>query len=373
MVKHNSSNYKKYNKYNYKNNKGKYPKIPYYIRERERREYRAMKEEQERYKRKNNPFYTLEKEVDLEERELQRKSTGRKLKLPGNKKYGQLTPGKPFVKSVRVGRRYRNPDITVFPGTGNQLEYNVPGYLKAAPLALAKAGYEILKTGLVSELFNQGIKEKYQLTHKNFADQSHHTKYLSKAKSEFIKGDIHWHDINISDNFSHYLLSQIAEGTSSGSRTGNTIQLKNLTVKLDVTPNSTVAQSAPRSSAIRILIFIDKQTNGLQCGLTDVLTTQEITSMRNMNNTSRFHIIHDQVHVINPGVRNFYNSSTQYVYGARKYIQINLCKLNTKITYSGSTSNYSDQKGNSLQIYILKVDPKVTVTGTTRLKWHDLN
>jgi len=83
----------------------------------------------------------------------------------------------------------------------------------------------------------------------------------------------------------------INQGDDITNRTGRKIMMKSIYVRF----NSCFTSTTAGSSAIRIMIVYDKQPNAAQYAVTDLLSSNVITGMINLDNRERFLVLCDQV------------------------------------------------------------------------------
>lgn len=87
------------------------------------------------------------------------------------------------------------------------------------------------------------------------------------------------------------LLNGCAQGDGSTSRDGDSIRLQSVAANLYMSMN---ASSTTHENIVRVMIFVDLQTNGSTPAVTDVLLTANVNSFRNLSYGSRFKVLYDQ-------------------------------------------------------------------------------
>lgn len=85
------------------------------------------------------------------------------------------------------------------------------------------------------------------------------------------------------------LLNPLASGSNSSQRIGRRVQLKSLLFRWN-------ASSFTSTSAIRILIVYDRDTNGAIPTITDVLSLENFNAPNNLSEGSRFVVLVDEIH-----------------------------------------------------------------------------
>lgn len=86
------------------------------------------------------------------------------------------------------------------------------------------------------------------------------------------------------------LLNGLLMGTSATTRVGRRITIKSIYLRYF----ACVASGTTLASPIRLMIVMDKQTNAVACGATDVLLADAICSPNNLSNGRRFVTLMDK-------------------------------------------------------------------------------
>lgn len=98
-------------------------------------------------------------------------------------------------------------------------------------------------------------------------------------------------------------LNVIRQGTASFKRIGNTVTLKEIQIRMIISLNRLVENIVlPNSDILRVIVFVDKQANGVATAFNDVLNTfggQRILQPYNRMGNERIVILWDQYYEIN--------------------------------------------------------------------------
>ena len=96
-------------------------------------------------------------------------------------------------------------------------------------------------------------------------------------------------------------LSVPAQGDSASQRDGRKYKIHQLKLRGEVFKNSVESQMAPiQTEYIRIICYLDKQTNAAAATATDLMQTATIFSEKNIENDSRFTFLMDKIITVNP-------------------------------------------------------------------------
>lgn len=169
---------------------------------------------------------------------------------------------------------------------------------------------------------------------------------------------------------SFYHLSTLVQGTTQNNRVGAKVQLTRVNCRFRIQKDE-LNQGQPGSGTLyRIILFIDKQANGNLPGATELLTTNEVFSMYNLNNTNRFIILKDKQYVLNhtASIQQAANAGTWNMPTAFfKYSR----KLALPITYSGTTGAIGEVKSNNLVLALVSTSASTKLDSYTRIRFLD--
>lgn len=102
------------------------------------------------------------------------------------------------------------------------------------------------------------------------------------------------------------LLNGLLQGTDSTTRIGRKIIMTSIQGRITLTCQNNAAGAIPAGTLggqVRLIVFMDNQTNGLIPALSDVMlnaTNQFIQSPYNLNNRERFRVLYDKIRMIDP-------------------------------------------------------------------------
>lgn len=117
-------------------------------------------------------------------------------------------------------------------------------------------------------------------------------------RSALLGEEIHYFDKTISDDGTTTSvalpLNTIVQGDTIADRSANKILMKSLELRI-LYSNEAITQN----NRVRVLVVLDKQPNGAQAVLTDVLEAEAIISFPKIANKSRFKILADDVITLN--------------------------------------------------------------------------
>lgn len=162
-------------------------------------------------------------------------------------------------------------------------------------------------------------------------------------------------------------MNLVAQGVTDVTRVGNKITVKNINVRLHLQMVSQ-ASIAPVNDVVRFVMYIDKQCNGQDCAVADILQqTSNTYAFRNMDQTDRFIILKDKfVPLYLTTVDAALGSS-----GIARMLKFSK-KLDLPIHYSSTTGAITEVKSNNIGWFIMSENAVASFSGQMRMKFVDL-
>ncbi len=149
-------------------------------------------------------------------------------------------------------------------------------------------------------------------------------------------------------------LSNLAQGNTDTTRIGNKVTITGLQFKYMVADTVT--------NIFRIMFILDKQTNGAIYAAGDVLddasAVDNIVSLRNRDESGRFQVLYDKIHII-----SLTGQASGY---ASKFI-----KLNIPLKFSSNAGDITDLTSNSLSMMHVSQVASSTLTSFVRVFYND--
>lgn len=154
-------------------------------------------------------------------------------------------------------------------------------------------------------------------------------------------------------------LNAIAQDDGESDRDGRKCRLSSLQFKGFIQP---VVQSdlddVQAPTPVRIVVYTDSQTNGLQSNAEDVLKdvgAEDILSLRNPKFQSRFNVLFDQL--FDPGQTQTGTDGSSTLSSVGNSITFDFFKkLNMEVNFSGTTSDIANITDNSIHVLAIARD-----------------
>lgn len=179
-------------------------------------------------------------------------------------------------------------------------------------------------------------------------------------------GELKFHDLSITSTPTNVGvvmadLLTIPQDTTTNGRIGREITIREFHMEgivSKVAGSGTGVEAGPR--ALRLLLVQDKQCNGTQMLVDEVLATLAMNSFRNLENSKRFNILYDQRVILNPPITNVSGDANIVTVGSKKAVKFHK-KCNIVINYDiGTTSGaIGTIRSNNLAFIVIQA------TGTT--------
>ncbi len=107
-------------------------------------------------------------------------------------------------------------------------------------------------------------------------------------------------DINVANTATAGVIAEdscntIAQDTTESTRVGRKCTIRSINWRWNAVLLDTVSTQVPGTpETTRIILYLDKQTNGVTAAVTDILETADFQSFNNLANKSRFRILMDR-------------------------------------------------------------------------------
>ncbi len=162
-------------------------------------------------------------------------------------------------------------------------------------------------------------------------------------------------------------LLRIAQGTTESTRIGRKLVIRNIHWTMTVSLKSSTATGG--GDVVRIILYLDKQTNGQTATSTGILETATFQSYRNLANTSRFSILYDKTLALSHTA----GAGDALDFGENKRVLKFNKQCNIPIEYDNSftTGALSTIRSNNINMLILSSAGRCDLISKMRLRFTD--
>lgn len=160
-------------------------------------------------------------------------------------------------------------------------------------------------------------------------------------------------------------INLVPQGTTESTRIGRKINIRAVDIKGYVAGNGITTTA----EIMQICLILDKQCNGAAAGYTDVFTTNDINSFRNMAYSERFQVLKTWRMAINPMVPII--AGTSFLPPYRNFTYHKNCSI--PVEFSSTTGAITEIKTNNLFIVGIASggDDTANLTAIVRIKYSD--
>lgn len=155
-------------------------------------------------------------------------------------------------------------------------------------------------------------------------------------------------------------LNEIGQGTALGQYIGNQVSIKSLSIRYSIILN----QDTPAATSGRVIFLWDKQPEGVEPAVLDVLTSANYLSYLNMNNRDRFVVLRNDEFSLSPE-------------GDQTILVERHVKINMRATYPNPVTNPTTPQyprtGALLLLYIADqaAASEPAIRGLFRVRYYD--
>lgn len=169
-----------------------------------------------------------------------------------------------------------------------------------------------------------------------------------------------------------YNVNIIPQGDTESERIGRKITIRNIYLRGSAQLTTQTAANVS-SVGFRVYILVDTQTNGAAFNTTDFLAASSILSFRNLDNQTRFKVLHDKVYTLTSGGAGQTGASTFNTLEGRRYFKFGKkCNIPIEFDSSAGTGVTATQTVNSIWVCIINTDTNtLNITTETRVRYTD--
>ncbi len=161
-------------------------------------------------------------------------------------------------------------------------------------------------------------------------------------------------------------LNLIPQGTTEKERIGRLATVKNLYIKGEVRMPAQTASSATHDR-VRIIVYVDKQTNGTGAAVLDLLETASINSFRNLTNITRFDFVQDRV--INLNCVGGAGNGTADSWGEFGVNYRFSKRCNMPVEFDSTAGAITEIRSNNIGVMAISANGSATLLYTARVRF----
>lgn len=184
-------------------------------------------------------------------------------------------------------------------------------------------------------------------------------------EKKFFDSDI-TNSANVQSGVIFNSFNLIPQGTTDQTRIGNKITVRNINVRA-ISAVDDAGTGALGGGYLRVIIYVDKQCNGVAATVTDILKSAAINSFRNMDQVDRFLILKDKMIKVTVDSANALHTATSTTFWKASW------KGALPIHYSSTTGAITELRSNNIGMIYISDNPALNAAGTgiARIKFTD--
>lgn len=165
-------------------------------------------------------------------------------------------------------------------------------------------------------------------------------------------------------------LCAIPEGAGESSRVGRKVSVTKLDIRgwVQLANGTNEAQT----DLIRIIVYLDKQSNGAAATTAQLLETTDYLAFRNLENKDRFRVLHDYTMEFNRQAAAYDGTTDQYAAIKHNFFLSKKFTSNPIILqYSASTPSVADLTSNNIGVIAITESGLASIQYVARLRYTD--
>ncbi len=165
----------------------------------------------------------------------------------------------------------------------------------------------------------------------------------------------------------------IAQGVTESTRIGRKCTITNIGWRYDINlPLIDAGASPTGGDVVRIILYLDKQTNGATATVLNVLQTADYQSFNNLSNKGRFTILMDKTHIINYfGMASDNAGVVSQALPVKSFKFFKKCNISIEYDDSAATGALTTIRTNNIGILSISRAGVVQIASKIRLRFSD--
>lgn len=163
----------------------------------------------------------------------------------------------------------------------------------------------------------------------------------------------------------------IIEDTTPTGRIGRKVTIRSIEWRWRISlPGEAKIASSESSDIVRLICFVDKQTNGTGPVVADLLLTAQVSGLYNLTNVNRFKILMDKnFNIQYTGITSETDDTVSFGQITKTGQWSKQCSI--PIEYSGTTGDVAEVRSNGIGILLLTDQTRAGILGNFRVRYSD--
>ncbi len=201
----------------------------------------------------------------------------------------------------------------------------------------------------------------------------------TKGRLAGPSAELKFHDLDIDDatiaangTIAEDSVLTIAQGTTESTRIGRKLTVKSINWRMQIKLLASTATAAT-SDSIRVILYLDKQTNGAAATVTDILEADDFQSFNNLANKSRFRTLMDRNYDMVAKSGSGRGSTDTLAFGEDVVNDTFFKRCNIPIEYDNSAADgtIGTMRSNNIGVLLLASSGSVQFGSKMRIRFSD--
>ncbi len=161
----------------------------------------------------------------------------------------------------------------------------------------------------------------------------------------------------------------IAQGTTESQRIGRKCVVRSINWRMNILlPNA--ANLTSTNDEVRIILFLDKQTNGAAATVTGILESANYQSFNNLSNKSRFRTLMDRVYAMN-AMAGAGDGTANDAAGVVMHDTL-FKRVNIPLEFDSTAGAITELRSNNIGVLLISKSARCTLDSKIRLRFSDV-
>ncbi len=199
-----------------------------------------------------------------------------------------------------------------------------------------------------------------------------------RGRKAVFNGELKFHDVDLDDALVATggtviaSINLIPQGVTEITRIGRKSTIRKIQWRYDIDlPAESDSADISQGDIVRVIMFVDQQTNKATAAVTDILESADYQSFRNLNNSGRFVMLMDVTHSINRRVAFTDGSNTastpEVVIGTFKFFKDVVIPLE----FTAATGAITEITVNNIGVLLISREGTAGFESKIRLRFFD--
>ncbi len=201
--------------------------------------------------------------------------------------------------------------------------------------------------------------------------------YVARPRAMATVGELKFHDLDIDDvaiaingTIAEDSVLTIAQGTTESERIGRKLTVKKIGWHFEIKFLGATAIAAS-SDVVRVMLYLDKQTNGVAATAVGILESDNYQSFNNLSNKSRFLILMDRFYSLKSHSGSGNGTTDKFGEDVITDSFYKECNIPIEYDNSATTGAITTMRSNNIGVLLLSRDGGSLFASKMRIRYSD--